>query len=358
MISISAIAFAGWSPAATILTGDHTITGNLSVVQGIDFGTAVAPVPVMEGEPPQTQAAVELSYIGGGTKTSYFDLIDELATFHLRDSRFYSGGRSKMKLDAANILTLYKNTGVTGMTFNSDTGQLNLTGTGSLTSYGPGVFANGLPVFTVGTGGSVAFGNRTFTIANTTAATSSSTGALTVMGGIGVAKDSYFNGVRVGRGNGSDSTLVGNSALQNNTGGYRNSAFGSSSLSSNTTGSQNTAFGNSALGANLTGSNNVAIGHNSGTYSSSGYISATENSIYIGASSMGFSSADQNSIVIGASAIGEGDNTTVIGTIATTKTHLYGTTETGGLVVDGQTLLKGQVILESPQGDIPMFTGN
>lgn len=248
-----------------------------------------------------------------------------------------------------------------------------------------------------------------YNITGTTASTSSATGALTVSGGIGVGKDSYFNGIKIGRGGGNSqgNTVVGVNALQlnadmygyssafghsalysnmigfyndafgawslySNTSGLMNSAFGTKAFYSNTegnsgaafgyeamysnlTGSSNVAFGSSALSSNTTGSGNVALGVGAGQYqgvSGSTPLVDPENSIYIGANSRGFSNADQNSIVIGTSAIGKGANTTVIGTSATTKTHLYGTVEaksfvatdpTGAFSVEGYTDLYGHV---------------
>lgn len=313
---------------------------------------------------------------------------------------------SIMSVDSNNVLSLFKSDGTTsGISFNPNTGEISLSGTAS------GIYAGGTPVFNLGTTGDLDFGSRPVKINNATAPLGSTTGALTVSGGIGVAKDSYFNGVRIGRGNanvssntavgydalrstsgssynynssafgaytlyynsgnnnvafgysslfgntsGSSNSAVGSMSLAVNNTGSNNSAAGHASLRSNTTGQSNTAMGSRSLYNNTTGGSNVAIGSDAGYYAGAGTnsLTAAQNSIYIGANSRGFSNADQNSIVIGASAVGEGNNTTVIGTSATTKTHLHGTTQTGGLVVDGQTLLKGQVILESAQGDISM----
>lgn len=102
-------------------------------------------------------------------------------------------------------------------------------------------------------------------ITNSTASTSSTTGALVISGGLGVAKDAYINGMRVGLGAGSNgsNTVLGNGALNVNTTGDGIVAVGSSSLASNTTGAWNTAVGFQSLAANTTGYWNMAVGFQS-----------------------------------------------------------------------------------------------
>lgn len=189
-------------------------------------------------------------------------------------------------------------------------------------------------------------------ILGNTPAASSTTGALTVAGGIGIGMDSYINGVRIGRGAGnvSSNTVLGSSALHNNTWAPGNSAFGTHSLHANTTGWDNSAFGSHALYSNTTGGFNVAIGSSAGMFHANGTtaLSAANNSIYIGAHSRGKDNGDNNSIVIGANAIGEGANTTVIGNTTTTMTRLHGETNVSALRVTGN------VIIEQAQGDISM----
>jgi hypothetical protein len=273
----------------------------------------------------------------------------------------------------------------------------------NLPSTTAGISASSGSIFSLDTSGKVNYAsNRPISIASTTPSSSSSTGALTVAGGIGVSLDSWFNGVRVGRGNGSISsnTAIGKSALALNTSGSSNTSIGTDALGLNTTGSTNTAVGaqalrsnqsasNTAVGAsalwsntsgnsntsigsdasfsntsgihnvaigsialyaNTTGSSNIAIGNSAGRYQANGSttLTAPNNSIYIGKDSRGFNNSDNNSIVIGANAIGLGANTTVIGNTLTTRTHLHGQTTTDSLKVTGQ------VILDQPQGDISM----
>lgn len=367
--------------------GDLTVTGDLGIVKGIDFGTAAAH-PAL--------SAAQINYFGPGENAVKFDLTDPAGTLQWRDN-LAAAARDKMKLDGGNLLTLYKSDGTgVGILLNPNTGQINLLGTGS------GIYAGGTPVFTIGSTGTLVIGNRPLNLAITTAAVSSGTGALTVAGGIGVALDSYVNGIRVGRGGGnvttntaygcaalqgnttgSNNTAAGYDALQSSTTGACNTAYGNYSLYGNTTGNGNTAVGNCSLGrnssgtlnatlgsyslgGNSTGSSNVALGASAGYLQANGTpLTATNSSVYIGANARGFSNLDQNAIVIGCGATGEGANTTVIGNSGTTTTHLCGTVNASGLtlnntgggealVVNGPTRLKGTVIIEQAQGDISM----
>lgn len=113
--------------------------------------------------------------------------------------------------------------------------------------------------------GGIALSGGQLSIADSTDSTSSSTGALTILGGIGAAKDSWFNGVRIGKGNNnvSTNTAVGSLALNAISTGLNNTALGASSLSINTSGSSNTGIGTSALAVNTTGGGNTAVGSRS-----------------------------------------------------------------------------------------------
>lgn len=220
--------------------------------------------------------------------------------------------------------------------------------------------------------------------------TSSTTGALTVTGGIGVGMDSYINGIRIGRGGGdvgsntaigerslpgnstgAGNTSVGSQALMRNTTGYRNSSFGVASLHFNTSGSWNAAFGVYSLykssGHNNTGmgnrslfwmssgNNNTALGYQAGEFKSDySNLTSSDNGIYIGAYTKPAEDGNVNSIVIGYGAVGEGSNTTVIGNSQTVSSHIYGETKAESLRVVGSAVLEGQVILEVAQGDISM----
>ena len=236
---------------------------------------------------------------------------------------------------------------------------------------------------------------------NTTASTSSTTGAVIVAGGVGIAKDSFINGHKVGVGlladqknlaigyntlnstisGGIDNVALGYVAGQNITSGPNNVMLGSNAGFSNTTGQSNMCIGNGAHYKNETGSYNVAIGggagheqNNNSVYnvflgSNAGYfitsgnqttcvggdagrrqadgttnMTASSNSVYIGYNAKGFNNSDSNTIVIGANAIGLGANKTAIGTTFTTETKLFGLLNLpSGLSASGATL-SGTVI--------------
>jgi hypothetical protein len=214
---------------------------------------------------------------------------------------------------------------------------------------------------------------------NTTASTSSTTGAVIVAGGVGIAKDSYINTVRVGLGaaglnnttlgastgtqliagsagctmvgfqagfwnsSGNGNTSVGQNCLLNTRTGSWNSALGINAIYTNQSGLHNVSVGleglysvtgsfNTGIGSNsgyhLAGAstNNICIGYESGKFQADGTtaLTASSNSCYLGTGSRGLNNSDSNSIVIGSSAIGLGANTTVIGVAATTETKLFG----------------------------------
>ena len=238
-------------------------------------------------------------------------------------------------------------------------------------------------------------------VPSTTASTSSATGAVIVAGGVGIAKDSFINGHRIGQGLTASQTnlAVGTDALNSTTtGSINNVAVGyfagrdiTSGLSnvmlgayagqSNTSGQSNMCIGEGAHYSNQTGSYNVAIGggagheqNNNSVYnvflgSNAGYfitsgnqttcvgggaglrqadgttnLTASSESVYIGYNAKGYNNSDSNTIVIGANAIGLGANTTAIGTTFTTETKLFGLLNLpSGLSASGATL-SGTVI--------------
>jgi hypothetical protein len=106
-------------------------------------------------------------------------------------------------------------------------------------------------------------------VPQSTAATSTSTGAITTYGGISsggahwAGADSYFNSVRIGQGNlaSTTNTVVGNSAGASlTTGGTANTFLGYNSGNGVTTGGNNTFIGNIAGQLIVAGSNNTGIG--------------------------------------------------------------------------------------------------
>ena len=138
---------------------------------------------------------------------------------------------------------------------------------------------------TVAGGGGVGLsGTNVWTALNTfsatTASTSSATGALLVSGGVGIAKDSYINGHKIGRGAGDFDTniAIGRLALGNNTGtsvtaigvqaadvniGSTVLAIGYQAAYQNK--SNNLVAIGSGAGVSNTGVNNVFVGGNAGT---------------------------------------------------------------------------------------------
>ena len=120
---------------------------------------------------------------------------------------------------------------------------------------------SGLPVSTTPLAGSevlpiVQSGQtKQVSVANLTAARSVSALSITT------TNDSSISGLTVGKGAGalSGNTVVGTSALENNTTGDNNTAVGTFALVTNSTGVNNTAVGYTAL-FNTTSSNNTALG--------------------------------------------------------------------------------------------------
>ena len=320
--------------------------------------------------------SVGSAYTAASASTIFsVDSLNSTASF---DSLDLSVDNGSLKVDGADVLT--SSTDLTSQ----------VSGSGfMLTS----AFASELSTLTslyLSAGGEATFSNPVL-VESTAPSTSSTTGALVVDGGLGVATDSYINGIRIGKGlNGYlRNTAFGDSALSSTTSGDFNTALGhlsqkrtnsgvyntsigASSLHFNKTGWDNTAVGvyslyastgsrNSSLGSQAlfrmsSGSNNIAIGHEAGHKEADGSTNLTtaNNCIFIGTNSRGDVSGMSNAIVIGTSAISGGSNTTVIGTASTTTTRLHGETDTDSLKVQGDTLLEGDVILSEAQGDISM----
>jgi hypothetical protein len=168
--------------------------------------------------------------------------------------------------------------------------------------------------------------------------------AQTITGEKTFDQDIYVNSRRIGRGAGnvSSNTVIGNSALRDNTTGSENTAIGGGALREITTGSANTAVGfqamlnsetgagNVAIGnstlAGINGSNNVAVGNSAGRYIAGGTTlnQTSTNSVYLGSSTRPSADGNTNEIVIGYNAIGQGSNTVTIGNSSTTSNKLFG----------------------------------
>ncbi|MFD2255901.1 hypothetical protein ACFSSA_04355 [Luteolibacter algae] len=222
------------------------MSGDLSVVGGLDFGIAVS----------SAVAAVQFSYFGLDQKMATFDISDAGGSFLWRQSAKWTA-KNKMLLNSSNVLSLYKGSGdVEGFIFNPNNGRITVSG-----AFG-GIYSNSTPILKLDNNGLVSFGAQPMRVSNSVSSDSSWSGAFTVAGGIGVGKDSFINNVRLGRGNGNDvtNTTFGYSSLTANTTGVRNTGFGISALTANTVGSGNTAGGAYVLRANTTGSGNTAFG--------------------------------------------------------------------------------------------------
>lgn len=160
------------------------------------------------------------------------------------------------------------------------------------------------------------------TIAGTTDSSSSTTGALIVSGGVGAAKDSFFNSIRVGRG---ASSIAQNIAIGE-----------SSPLGAITTGDRNIAIGSGALAAVTTNHTNTAIGYVAGNaYTGLG-------STFIGAyAGYGRVSGDYNIVLgggVGGAATGAGNVMLGRGTAGALTSGAYNTAvghAAGGAITSG-----------------------
>ena len=226
-------------------------------------------------------------------------------------------------VNAANISTATTSTvGVVkpgyGLSIDS-TGALNLGVNGNFTITG-NLAVNGVisatNIFTTGTSvtiissandlqlrasGSV-ITNTTLWVNTTTPATSTSSGALEVSGGIAIGKnfiagnDSIINGVVFGAGGGSApyNIAIGSGALQNNSGAQFLTAVGFNALS-NANANNNTALGYNAGVSVVSGSNNTLIGISAG----SGLVSGTFNSALGHQSYVGQGASSYNTVLGG-----------------------------------------------------------
>jgi hypothetical protein len=156
--------------------------------------------------------------------------------------------------------------------------------------------------------------------------------------------DSYFNTVRVGRGKNNivTNTVVGNAAGQTISTGSGNSFFGTNSGNFNSSGTFNSFFGTYAgystttansntfvgysAGYNNNGDSNVFLGSSSGRYITGGVttLTASTNSVFLGADTKALGNSQTNQIVIGYNTIGKGSNTVNIGNTSITNTYLNG----------------------------------
>jgi len=121
---------------------------------------------------------------------------------------------------------------------------------------------------------------------------------------------------------GNGNVAVGNEALKSNDTAGGNVGIGFRSLTNNTSGTSNVAIGADSA-ERLTGAGNVAIGAGVALHQADGntFLTAANNSVYIGDGVQGFDNNDNNSIVIGTGAIGTGSNKAVIGNSSMTDVY-------------------------------------
>ncbi|MCX6716269.1 MAG: hypothetical protein NT077_04660, partial [Candidatus Taylorbacteria bacterium] len=158
---------------------------------------------------------------------------------------------------------------------------------------------------------------------------------LDVVGTASTSADSYFNGVRVGRGNssigqntavgygtlnsdssGDSNTAVGYLALYVNTIGGSNTAVGVSALSGNTEGNWNTANGMKSLQTNTIGSYNTAVGYQALSSNTTGSYNAA-----VGMYALNSNTTAQNNTALGYFSLGS--NNTGTANLAAGKESLY-----------------------------------
>jgi hypothetical protein len=139
---------------------------------------------------------------------------------------------------------------------------------------------------------------------------------------------------------GSNNTSIGTRALQGNTTADNNTAVGHSALQANTTGASNVGVGYLSGVNQTTGSTNTFIGAQAGRYRGSGTDTLTiaSSSVFIGHQSRANDNSQTNQVVIaGTNGLGDGSNTTVIGTTATTSTRI----PAGNLTLSNGNLILG-----------------
>lgn len=209
---------------------------------------------------------------------------------------------------------------VTGQTFFTNDTASSSTVTGAVTVggglgvagdiYAGGLlYSNGSPVLTSSSGGyNGGIISGTVFINNSTASTSSTTGALRVTGGVGIqgvlngGNDGVFNGIRVGRGAGPSLGFNTNVAIG---GGSGNDL----PLAVNVTGARNIAIGFKTIAGSVTASDNVAVGHNAMANKTNGNFN-----VAVGADALMEGAGGSNTAVgAGALAFAIGDTNTAFG---------------------------------------------
>lgn len=171
-----AISSAGqlWAKSTLLVTGASTLTGNtttqgdLSVYKGIDLGRSV-------GNPALSALQMDYYITGPSVRTASFDLTDSLGIFRWQDN-IGATPRTKMLLDASNVLTLFNTTGSAAVTITPATGKIDLMG-----ATGAGIYSNNVPVVAVGAAGATSVSTSSLNVSGaTTVNTLSTSGAATL----------------------------------------------------------------------------------------------------------------------------------------------------------------------------------
>jgi hypothetical protein len=137
---------------------------------------------------------------------------------------------------------------------------------------------------------------------------------------------------------GTGNIAIGSQAMRYTTTGHSNTAIGYGALNAVTTANSNIGIGSSSGSRITTGENNIHIGSSAGTYIGTGTVPNTtgSNSILIGANTRPAADNETNEIVIaggpdGTTTVGLGSNSTLIGSSATTRAVIYGSTSLSNL---------------------------
>jgi hypothetical protein len=138
---------------------------------------------------------------------------------------------------------------------------------------------------------------------------------------------------------GTGNIAIGSQAMRYTTTGNSNNAIGYGALGAVTTASGNIGIGGSSGARLTTGGNNINIGGSAGMYIGTDYSSGNTTgnySIMIGTQTRPAADGETNQIVIagggdGLTNVGLGSNSTTIGTSATTRAVIYGSTSLSNL---------------------------
>jgi hypothetical protein len=242
------------------VTGDTTSVGNLTVEETIFtssiFDNTTGVVTFSAGTDLILDAAGEINVKGSNIS----NVATPTESDHAANKAYVDSAASAFQGGTVpNAVRISATTTSTGVT----TGALIVDG--GIGTAGPiystnQIFVNGSPVLTSLSGGyNGGTISGTLFINNATASTSTSTGALRVLGGVGVGRsiyaggDAFFAGIRFGNGAALGAGFNENVAIGGGTGI-------NAPLNSNVTGVNNIAIGYSANGQHADGNDNIAIG--------------------------------------------------------------------------------------------------